>query len=232
MDLAAESRSAQLLVQGLGHGAELYQAIACLIVGRSTLVWTVVRGILRAMDEESELVRKAREGDRRAFDRLVELHLPLVWATVFRVLRHREDAEDVAQEVFVTAHRALPGFRGDSKFSTWLHRIAVSRALNHLERAEEKLRRVSEPFEPEAPTGPRAIGTPLAALEAKELMRRLADCLERLPAAWRAVLALRDADENSYEHIAETLNVEIGTVRSRLARARSTLKNCVEGGAA
>jgi RNA polymerase sigma-70 factor (ECF subfamily) len=196
------------------------------------MVFAAVRGILRAMDEETELVRKAREGDRRAFDRIVALHLPQVWATVWRVLRHREDTEDVVQEVFITAHRALSGFRGDSKLSTWLHRIAVSRALNHVERAEEKLRRASDPIEPEAYDGPRAIGTPLAALEAKELMRRLADCLERLPGAWRAVLALRDAEDNSYERIAETLHVELGTVRSRLARARASLKNCVEGKAA
>jgi RNA polymerase sigma-70 factor (ECF subfamily) len=202
-----------------------------------------VRGILRAMrartpqddkpsDDETDLVREARQGDRRAFDRLVELHLPQVWATVWRVLRHREDTEDVVQEVFITAHRSLSGFRGDSKLSTWLHRIAVTRALNHVEKAEEKLRRASDPIEPGAFDGPRAIGTPLRALEAKELMRRLADCLEKLPIAWRAILALRDAEENSYEHIAETLHVELGTVRSRLARARASLKDCVEGRAA
>jgi RNA polymerase sigma-70 factor (ECF subfamily) len=205
--------------------------------------FNAVRGILRAMraktpqndkpsDDESGLVRKAREGDRRAFDRLVELHLPQVWATVWRVLRHREDTEDVVQEVFVTAHRSLSGFRGDAKLSTWLHRIAVTRALNHVEKAEEKLRRASDPIDLEAFDGPSAIGTPLRALEAKELMRRLADCLEKLPVAWRAVLALRDAEENSYEHIAETLHVELGTVRSRLARARASLKDCVEGRAA
>jgi len=207
------------------------------------MVFEAVRGILRAMratrppadtpmDEESELVRKARNGDRRAFDRLVELHLPQVWATVWRVLRHREDTEDVVQEVFVTAHRALPGFRGDAKLSTWLHRIAVTRALNHVEKAEEKLRRASDPIDLEAVDGPRAIGTPLGALEAKELMRRLADCLAKLPVAWRAVLALRDAEQNTYEHIAETLHIELGTVRSRLARARASLKDCVEGRAA
>ncbi len=196
------------------------------------MVFEAVRGILRAMDEEPELVRKAVGGDRRAFDRLVQLHLPQVWATVWRVLRHREDTEDVVQEVFVTAHRALAGFRGDSKFSTWLHRIAVTRALNHIEKAEEKLRRASDPIDLEAVDGPRAIGTPLGALEAKELMRRLADCLGKLPVAWRAVLALRDAEQNSYEHIAELLNIELGTVRSRLARARTSLKDCVEGRAA
>ncbi len=196
------------------------------------MVFQAVRGILRAMDEEPELVRKAMGGDRRAFDRLVELHLPQVWATVWRVLRHREDTEDVVQEVFVTAHRALPGFRGDAKLSTWLHRIAVTRALNHVDKAEEKLRRASDPIDLEAVDGPRAIGTPLGALEAKELMRRLADCLANLPVAWRAVLALRDAEENTYEHIAETLHIELGTVRSRLARARASLKACVEGRAA
>lgn len=207
------------------------------------MVFEAVRGILRAMratrlpgdtpaDDEIDLVRKARDGDRRAFDRLVELNLPQVWATVWRVLRHREDTEDVVQEVFVTAHRALSGFRGDAKLSTWLHRIAVTRALNHVERAEEKLSRASDPIDPEAVDGPRAIGTPLGALEAKELMRRLTDCLEKLPVAWRAVLALRDAEENTYEHIAETLHVELGTVRSRLARARTSLKDCVEGRAA
>mgnify|MGYP003694804965 CR=1 FL=1 len=76
------------------------------------MVFVAVRGILRAMaeDDEEELVRKARDGDRRAFDRLVALHLPQVWATVWRVLRHRQDAEDVVQEVFVTAYRSLSGF--------------------------------------------------------------------------------------------------------------------------
>jgi RNA polymerase sigma-70 factor, ECF subfamily len=196
------------------------------------MVFAAVRGILRAMDEEPELVRKAMGGDRRAFDRLVELHLPQVWATVWRVLRHREDTEDVVQEVFVTAHRALPGFRGEAQLSTWLHRIAVTRALNHVEKAEEKLRRASDPIDVSAADGPRAVGTPLAALEGKELMRRLADCLAKLPVAWRAVLALRDAEKNSYEHIAELLNIELGTVRSRLARARASLKDCVEGRAA
>jgi RNA polymerase sigma-70 factor (ECF subfamily) len=204
------------------------------------MVFSAVRVILRSMhatkprggapaEDESDLVRKARDGDRRAFDRLVELHLPQVWATVWRVLRHREDTEDVVQEVFVSAHRAISGFRGDAKLSTWLHRIAVTRALNHVEKAETKLQRASDPIELLDGRVPRAIGTPLRALEAKELMRRLADCLEKLPAAWRVVLALRDAEANSYEQIAETLHVELGTVRSRLARARGSLKDCVEG---
>jgi len=184
----------------------------------------------RPADDEDEAIRQARAGDRRAFDRLVTAHLPMVWATVWRVLRHREDTEDVVQEVFVTAHRAIAGFRGDSKFSTWLHRIATTRALNHLDRAEERIRRASDPVD----DGPIEVAasqapSPLHALEAKELMRRLAECLQKLPAAWRAVLALRDAEERTYEQIAEVLQIELGTVRSRLARARGSLKDCVEG---
>jgi RNA polymerase sigma-70 factor (ECF subfamily) len=196
------------------------------------------RGILARMrdatgrlaDDEEETIEKARGGDRRAFDRLVATHLPQVWATVYRMLRHREDTEDVVQEVFVTAHRAIAGFRGEAKLSSWLHRIAVSRALNHLDRAEERRRRASDPIEDEPVYElARSSDTPLQALEAKDLMRRLKACLEKLPAAFRAVLALRDAEERTYEQIAELLGIELGTVRSRLARARGSLKDCIEG---
>ena len=204
-------------------------------MGRGMLRWMRddVRKAPPETDDEQATIRKAQAGDRRAFDRLVSAHLPQVWATVYRMLRHREDAEDVVQEVFVTAHRAITGFRGDSKLSTWLHRIAVSRALNHLDRAEERVRRASDPID----DGPvldtlRSPRGPLHALEAKELMSRLAACFEKLPAAFRAVLALRDAEEKSYEEIAAIVGIELGTVRSRLARARGSLKDCIEGGSA
>jgi RNA polymerase sigma-70 factor (ECF subfamily) len=201
----------------------------------------VSRGILRAMRDpgprresheagEDDLVERARAGDRRAFDRIVEIHLPRVWRVVYRVLRHREDTEDVVQEVFVTAHRSLREFRGDSQLSTWLHRIAVTRALNHAERASERMRRSSDPIE-SAPEPASPAPTPLHALEAKELRRRLADCLGRVPEAWRAVLALRDAEGMAYEEIASVLGVALGTVRSRLSRARTLLQECVEGAA-
>jgi RNA polymerase sigma-70 factor (ECF subfamily) len=179
-------------------------------------------------DEDDDLVARARGGDRRAFDLLVERHLPRVWRVVYRVLRHREDTEDVVQEVFVTAHRSLREFRGDAKLSTWLHRIAVTRALNHVALASERGRRSSEPLDA-APEPVSPAPTPLHALEAKELRRRLAECLEKVPETWRAVLALRDAEQLAYEEIASVLSLAIGTVRSRLARARAMLQDCVEG---
>lgn len=194
-----------------------------------------------AAGSEARLVARARGGDREAFDRIVESHLAVVWRVVWRIVRHREDTEDVVQEVFLAAFQAMPGFRGDSRLSTWLHRIAVTRALNHLERSEEKIRRASraldeaavEPMDGAsgdglAPSG-RHVPSPLQELEAGELRRRLDECLTRLPGPWRAVLVLRDVESASYEEIARVVGIALGTVRSRLARARMALRRCVSG---
>ncbi len=204
----------------------------------------ILGGMIREQDAPQgsvdRLLARARKGDREAFDQLVALHLPAVWRVVYRVVRHQEDAEDVVQEVFLTAWQGLAGFRGDAKLSTWLHQIALTRALNHLERAAERLRRNSRPLEltgedtsgGEIDGGPaweaeRRADSPLAALEAQELRRRLAVCLDRLPGAWRVVLALRDGEDMSYEQIAEAVQLALGTVRSRLARARTALRDCI-----
>lgn len=191
----------------------------------------------RVGDPDDDLLRRARSGDRGAFDRLVERHLPAVWRVAWRLVRNADDAEDVAQETFLTAWRGIAEFRGDAAFATWLHRIATTRALNHLDRAAERMKRKSTPIgegDPD-PATERAAGprepSPLARLESRERLRRLADCFERLPAAWRGVLALREGEDRAYDEIAALLGIELGTVRSRLARARLSLKECVEGGA-
>ena len=187
-------------------------------------------------------VHRAAAGDRQAFEQLMHEALPQVWRVVWRILRHDQDTEDVVQEVFIAAHQGLQSFRGEARFSTWLHRIAVNRALNHRDRAAERIRRASRSLDEAVPPGMAgaesgngpvvlapAESSPLHALEMKELKRRLAECLEKLPAAWRAVLALRDGEALSYQAIAETLDTALGTVRSRLARARLFLRRCVEG---
>lgn len=207
-------------------------------------------GILAGMDargpregevdaEDLDLVERARRGEAGAYDALVQAHIRQVWRVVWRILRHREDTEDVVQEVFLAAHRALDTFRGESRLSTWLHRIAVNRALNHRELAAEKLRRASEPLEPERDRDdaespgkgewPSPAASPFMELEMKELSRRLAECLEKLPVAWRAVFALRTGESLSYDEIAAAVGTAVGTVRSRLARARMALRRCVEG---
>lgn len=207
--------------------------------GRRT--FSARRGILRGMrslrvvatDGEEDLIQRARRGDPEAFQRLVEEHLPRLWRVAWRILRHREDTEDVMQEVFLAAFRALPGFRGESSLSTWLHRIAVTRALNYRDTAAERIRQASEPWTGSAGEEFRAGGdwrapSPLKSLESRELMRRVTRCLEKLPPAWRAILALRDVESLSYEETARTLGIALGTVRSRLARARLALRHCVQ----
>jgi len=200
--------------------------------------------------DEETLVARARAGDRDAFGRLVATHLDRVWTLVWRVLRHHEDTEDVVQEVFFAAWQALPRFRGEARLSTWLQTIAVTRALNHRARGAERLRQASIPLDRLAGNGapwrtdgaPGLAGppaaepadlhpaaSPLRALEAGELRRRLALCLDKLPAAWRAILALRDGGDRPYEEIAAAVGLALGTVRSRLARARLALRDCVEG---
>ena len=198
---------------------------------------------------EAGLVRRAQQGDETAFALLMDQHLDRIWTLVWRVMRHREDTEDVMQEAFLTAWRSLPGFRGEARFSTWLQTIAVSRALNHRARGSERVRRASSPFggagdsalesartapaagrTPVEPADERPGASPLRLLESAELRARLAACLEKLPADWRAVLALREGEKSlSYEEIAASLGLALGTVRSRLARARLSLRNCVEG---
>lgn len=180
-------------------------------------------------DLEAALIERARRGERQAFDRLVERHLERTWRVVWGIVRQREDAEDVVQEVFLAAWRSFGSYRGEARFSTWLHRIAVTRSLNHLDRAAERVRRASDPVEASDDarwTDPAP--SPLQELAATELSQRLTRCLEKLPGAWRAVISLRDAEELSYESIAEALGIALGTVRSRLARARIALKTCVE----
>lgn len=185
---------------------------------------------------EARLVARAREGDRAAFDALVEAHLPQVWRVVWRIVRNDADAEDVVQDAFLTAWKAIPNFRGEASVATWLHRIATTRALNHLERAHVRRAGQTTPID-EDPDGeglpvPDSRPSPLAALEAAELARRLKRCLEELPAAWRAILALREGESLAYEEIARALDLALGTVRSRIARARTALRDCVQGAAA
>ena len=193
---------------------------------------------------EDKLTARARSGDADAFRELMDAHLPQVWRVVWRILRHREDTEDVVQEVFLSAHRSLETFRGDSQLSTWLHRIAVNRALNYLNLAAERVRHASESLEGPDPaetegcletpgqTLATASPSPLQELEMKELRRRVAECMKKIPPLWRAVLGLRDGESLSYEEIAARMEIALGTVRSRLARARLALRRCVEGEAA
>jgi RNA polymerase sigma-70 factor, ECF subfamily len=150
---------------------------------------------------------------------LVERHHARVYAIAYRMLGGREDALDAAQDVFLTCLRKLRGFRGQSAFTTWLHRVTVNVCLDTLRR-----RRPEQPAGDELPEVP--VGDPSdSAAEAVDVQRALL----RVPAEFRTVLVLHDIHGQPYEAIAETLGTPVGTVKSRLHRGRVALARALHG---
>jgi len=148
-----------------------------------------------------------------------------VFGVALRMLGNRAEAEEVAQEAFVRAHRALGDFRGDAKLSTWLYAITSRLCLNRLASGERRMARQGEDALLRlSDAGPR----PDAVLERRELETALGRAIAELPEDRRIVVVLRDLEGLSYEEIAQVLELELGTVRSRLHRARADLKEKLE----
>lgn len=176
---------------------------------------------------DSALVERAKSGDRRAFDLLVRKYQHKVLGLVARYVRNPSECEDVAQEAFVRAWRALGSFRGDSAFSTWLHTIAVNTAKNYL--ASAGRRPPAEDIDvDEAAIGAHAermqdSATPERELLRQEIERTVFDTVQRLPEELRTAITLREVEGMSYEEIAEAMGCPVGTVRSRIFRAREAI---------
>jgi RNA polymerase sigma-70 factor (ECF subfamily) len=168
---------------------------------------------------------RLRAGDAPAFEELVMTYQHRVFGVALRMLGNRAEAEEVAQEAFVRAHRAIGEFRGDAKLSTWLYAITSRLCLNRLASGERRLTRQGEAALLRlSDAGPR----PDAALERRELETALGRAIAELPEDRRIVVVLRDIEGLSYEEIAQVLELELGTVRSRLHRARADLKEKLE----
>jgi len=184
--------------------------------------------------DDRDLVARAQAGDTRAFEELVRRHQRWVFSLALRMVGNGAEAEDLAQEVFLKAYRGLGGFRGAARFSTWLHSIASHHCLNALEtRSRQPLdrRERERPGEPGNDDPPPRLerlpnGTPGAdaVLEQRDRARLVQAALARLSLDHRLIVVLRDIQGMSYETIAESLGIELGTVRSRLHRARMELK--------
>lgn len=171
-----------------------------------------------------ELARAAAKGDIDAFETLLGLYQNKVYGLALRMCGSEEDAWDVAQEAFLAAWRALPGFRGESGFSTWLYRLTANAAIDCLRR--EKKRRGELSIEGgELPLSlPDAGPGPQEAAEGGELRAAVGAALARLTDQHRTVLILRELQELSYEEIAGALGLDLGTVKSRISRARKALR--------
>lgn len=179
-------------------------------------------------DEEAGLVSAARAGDSTAFGELVERNKRRIFRLAQNITRNREDAEDVLQETFVRAFTHLGGFQGDSRFSTWLTRIAINQSLMKLRKRRADTLALDTRVETEGGSLPREIvdwgPNPEQRYSQQELQEILALALGRLSPALRVVVQLRDIEEFSTEETAQALGISVAAVKSRLSRARLGLR--------
>jgi RNA polymerase sigma-70 factor (ECF subfamily) len=165
---------------------------------------------------ETEIIRLAADGDARAIRTLYDRFSPRVFAVVRRIAGDDELAQDYAQEAWIRAIRALPTFRGDARFSTWLHRIAVNSALQAIRKSDTRRKREA-PMPEQVAMGPRG-GDAL-------LQRKLERALDRLPEGMRRVLILHDVEGYTHDEIGDVLGVTSGTSKSQLFKARAKMRD-------
>jgi len=183
------------------------------------------------MLEDSELVRKAKDGDETGFDELVRRYQQRVYATAYRLVRNPEDARDVAQDVFVKVYRALPKFEERSKFYTWLYRIAVNQALSHLRRRKRQqvYAATDEQLDSEAVMNLPARNSPEADFQQTRLRQEIDKAVSVLPNRQRAVFVLRQYNGLSNNEIAQTLKCSVGAVKAHyffaVHKLQKTLKS-------
>ena len=177
---------------------------------------------------DRQLVERAQRGEKRAFELLVEKYQRKLARLLSRFIRDPAEVEDVTQEAFIKAYRALPAFRGDSAFYTWLYRIGINTAKNYL-MAMGRRAPTSTEVEAEEAEGfeegeqLRDINTPESVLLSNEIAETVNSTIEQLPEELRTAIQLREIEGMSYEDIAQVMNCPIGTVRSRIFRAREAI---------
>jgi RNA polymerase sigma-70 factor (ECF subfamily) len=177
---------------------------------------------------DRQLVERARRGDKHAFELLVSKYQRKLSRLLSRFIRDASEVEDVAQEAFIKAYRALPSFRGESAFYTWLYRIGINTAKNYLVANGRRAPTATEFDSEDAESFDdgdqlRDINTPESLLMSKEIAETVSDAVERLPEELRTAITLREIEGLSYEEIATIMNCPIGTVRSRIFRAREAI---------
>ena len=195
-----------------------------------TIEKTLVASPERKLEADADLdtVRQVQAGDVAAFDRLIVKYRERVLGIVYNMTSNREDASDLTQDAFIKAYRALPQFRGESAFYTWLYRIAVNTAKNYLATQSRRAPTSTEADAEEAETFSdadqlRDINTPESMLMSKQIAQTVNAAMAVLPEELRTAITLREIEGLSYEEIAEMMNCPIGTVRSRIFRAREAI---------
>ncbi|HUJ19709.1 MAG TPA: sigma-70 family RNA polymerase sigma factor [Nitrospirota bacterium] len=186
--------------------------------------------------DDAELVAQSRQGDLDAFEQLVTKHQKRMLNIAFRLIGDYDEACEVVQDAFVSAHRNIKTFRGDSKFSTWLTTITLNHAKNRLKQVRARQRRVAFSLDDPVQTDdgemsrglPSNEPSPLDRLENQDIRNNVQGCIEALDPEFREVIVLRDVQDFSYDEIGSILKIREGTVKSRLFRAREAVKDCLK----
>ena len=179
--------------------------------------------------EDQVLVKRAQGGDSGAFDELVRRYQERIYATVYHMTANHEDANDIAQDSFIKAFQALKSFRGGSSFYTWIYRIAVNKTINFLKQRKHKHHFSLNDIDFNAENDPDLVAltsdkTPFRAASLTELQKKLNEALMKLSEPHRMVVVLHDVQGVSHDEIADIMDCNIGTVRSRLFYARQQLQ--------
>ncbi|MCZ6787086.1 MAG: sigma-70 family RNA polymerase sigma factor [Planctomycetota bacterium] len=176
--------------------------------------------VRQRVDDDLALVARIRKGDAEALRDVVQLYQDRIFALIFGIVRDEHEVQDVAQEVFMKVFQRIDAFDGRSKFYTWLYRVTVNAAKDHL---KKRRRRPAVPLDDDNALRDRGEG-PSARAAGEETRRLVREAIGSLPEKYRVVLTLRELESLSYNEIAAVLKVSLGTVESRLHRARERLK--------
>ena len=175
------------------------------------------------------LVRAARDGDMRAYDQLVQRYQARIYHTIYHMTSNHEDANDLAQDTFIKAHSALKNFKGDSSFYTWVYRIAVNKTINFLKQRKNRRSMSLDDLDFNVENDPDLVAlvsekTPRRDIALAELQEKLNAAMQKLSDVHRLVVTLHDVQDLSHEEIADIMECNVGTVRSRLFYARQQLQ--------
>ncbi|HYG33505.1 MAG TPA: sigma-70 family RNA polymerase sigma factor [Clostridia bacterium] len=182
-----------------------------------------------AAPDDMDLVKRAQQGDLSAYDDLVRRYQERIYATIYHMTANHEDANDLAQEAFIKAFQALKSFKGGSSFYTWVYRIAVNKTINFLKQRKNKAQLSLDDLDFNAEHDPELVAlisdkTPRREINLTELQEKLNVAMQKLSEPHRLVVTLHDVQGLSHEEIAEIMDCNIGTVRSRLFYARQQLQ--------
>ena len=186
--------------------------------------------MINERDIDQVLVKCVQDGDKKAFGLLVLKYQRKLMRLVMFFVKDHAEAEDIVQETFIRAYRALPSFRGESAFYTWLYRIGVNSAKNHLNSQKRRVPTALDTDTNDAdsfnePDGLKESSTPDSVLASKQLAAKVNEAMSALPEELRLAISLREIEGLGYEEIAEMMECPIGTVRSRIFRAREMIAN-------